>query len=161
MRLPLFIFITVIASVLFGTRIAVAADADQPQGHRGLLTPITSSPTPVALTASEKASLAAGKHIERHTKGSDGGSGVAIQYIKASPAVIWQTILSYHRYKDWVANVVHCSVYKREGSEIYIDMQTSIFGFKSTVFTRTLFVRIRATWRGPVSYTHLTLPTKA
>lgn len=136
MRLPLFVFITVIASVLFGTQGAVAADSDQPQGHRGLLTPITSSPTPVALTANEKASLAAGKHIERHTKGSDGGSGIAVQYIKASPAVIWQTILSYHRYKDWVANVVHCSVYKREGSEIYIDMQTSIFGFKSTVFTK-------------------------
>mgnify|MGYP001404786726 CR=1 FL=1 len=120
------------------TPTAVAASPDEPHGHRGLLTPITSSPTPVVLTAAERASLEAGKHVERHTKGDSGGSGVAIQYIRASPEVIWQTILSYHRYKDWVKNVVKCSVYKREGDDLYVDMQTSVFGFKSRVFTKNV-----------------------
>ena len=61
---------------------------------------------------------------------------MAIQYIKASPADIWATILSYHRYKSWVKNVVHCAVYNKEGNDLYVDMQTSILGFKSRIFTK-------------------------
>ena len=117
---------------------AVAASSEEPHGHQGLLTPITSAPNPVQLTPAERAKLEAGEHVERHTKGAEGGSGVAIQYIKASPSVIWETILSYPRYKDWVKNVVKCSVYKREGDELFVDMQTSIFGFKSRIFTRNI-----------------------
>ena len=105
----------IVVSLIVSSPAALAASADEPHGHRGLLTPITSSPTPVVLTAAERASLEAGKYVERHSKGEDGGSGVAIQYINASPEVIWQTILNYPRYKDWVKNVVNVSVYKRDG----------------------------------------------
>ena len=103
----------IVVSLVLVSPAALAASPDEPHGHRGLLTPITSSPTPVALTAAERASLEAGEYVERHSKGEDGGSGVAIQYIEASPEVIWQTILNYPRYKDWVKNVVNVSVYKR------------------------------------------------
>jgi len=138
MRFVLSAVIFLFASMVLDTSPAIAASADEPHSHRGLLKPITSSPAPVKLTAEERASLESGKHIERHTKGSDGGSGVAVQYIQATPQVIWQTILSYHRYKDWVKNVVKCSVYKREGDELYVDMQTSVFGFKSQIFTKNI-----------------------
>jgi ribosome-associated toxin RatA of RatAB toxin-antitoxin module len=138
MRLVLLALASIVAALITVTPPAVAASADESHSHRGLLTPITSSPTPVALTAAERASLEAGKHVERHTKADGGGSGVAIQYINASPEVIWQTILSYHRYKDWVKNVVKCTVYKREGDDLYVDMQTSVFGFKSQVFTKNI-----------------------
>ena len=33
-------------------------------------------------------------------------------------------------------NVVNVSVYKRDGDDLYVDMQTSVFGFKSRVFTK-------------------------
>lgn len=128
----------IVVSLIVNSPAALAASADEPHGHRGLLTPITSSPTPVVLTAAERASLEAGKYVERHSKGEDGGSGVAIQYINASPEVIWQTILNYPRYKDWVKNVVNVSVYKRDGDDLYVDMQTSVFGFKSRVFTKNI-----------------------
>ncbi len=117
---------------------ASAASADEPHDHRGLLTPISTTPTAVSLSAEEKAKLEAGNHVERHIESKDGGSGVAVQYIKASPEAIWQTILSYHRYRDWVKNVVSCSVYKREGDYFFVDMQTSVFGFKSRVFTKNI-----------------------
>jgi len=113
-----------------------AASAEQPHGHQGLLTPITSAPPAVTLTDAERTTLSAGKHIERHTKSENGGSGVAVQYIKASPEDIWVTILSYHRYKGWVKNVVACTVYRKEGTDLYVDMQTSILGFKSRIFTK-------------------------
>ena len=112
----------IVVSLVLVSPAALAASPDEPHGHRGLLTPITSSPTPVALTAAERASLEAGEYVERHSKGEDGGSGVAIQYIEASPEVIWQTILNYPRYKDWVKNVVNVSVYKREGDHLYLSL---------------------------------------
>lgn len=115
---------------------ATAASADQPHGHQGILTPITATPPAVELTADERKTLAAGKHIERHTKSENGGSGVAVQYIKASPEEIWATILSYHRYKGWVKNVVACSVYRKHENDLYVDMLTSILGFKSRIFTK-------------------------
>jgi len=138
MRLVLLAIICIVASLITVTPEAVAASADEPHSHRGLLAPITSSPTPVSLTAAERTRLEAGDHVERHTKGDDGGSGVAIQYIHASPEVIWQTILSYHRYKDWVKNVVKCTVYRRDGDDLYVNMQTSVFGFKSQIFTKNV-----------------------
>lgn len=118
------------------TSTAQAASADQPHGHQGILAPISSTPPAVVLTEEDRSKLAAGKHVERHSKDENGGSGVAIQYIKASPSDIWATILSYHRYKGWVKNVVDCSVYKKEGNDLYVDMQTSILGFKSRIFTK-------------------------
>ena len=129
-------FIAAISIMVTLSPPAKAASADQPHSHRGILTPISSAPDAVALTEKEREILTAGKHIERHTKSDGGGSGVAVQYIKASPADIWATILSYHRYKGWVKNVVGCALYRKEGNDLYVDMQTSILGFKSRIFTK-------------------------
>ena len=129
-------FFAVISITLTICTHAQAASADKPHGHTGIITPISSAPDAVRLTDEERKILASGKHVERHTKSETGGSGVAIQYIKASPADIWATILSYHRYKSWVKNVVHCAVYNKEGNDLYVDMQTSILGFKSRIFTK-------------------------
>ena len=115
---------------------AFAASADEPHPHRGVLPPIASAPTAVVLTAEEREQLKRGEHVERHTKSEQGGSGVAVQYINASPEVIWATILSYHRYTDWVKNVVGCSVYRKEGTTLYVDMETSLIGFRNRVFTK-------------------------
>ena len=129
----LFAIISIILS-LFST--AQAASADKPHGHQGIITPISSAPAAVKLSSEELQVLASGKHVERHTKDENGGSGVAIQYIQATPEDIWATILSYHRYKSWVKNVVHCSLYGKEGNDLYVDMQTSILGLKSQIFTK-------------------------
>ncbi len=117
---------------------AHAASTSEPQGHTGVLPPITSAPAAVKLTSAERTQLENGKHIERHTKSEDGGSGVAVQYVQATPEQIWATILSYHRYKGWVKNVVACAIYKRDGNVLFVDMQTSVFGFKSRVFTKNI-----------------------
>jgi len=113
-----------------------ASDADKPHPHQGVLAPITRAPAAVQLTAEEVATLQSGERVEHHSRGDDGGSGVAVQYISASPQTIWGTILSYHRYKDWVKNVRECSIYKRDGNDLYVDMQISVFGFRSGFYTR-------------------------
>ena len=124
------------ALIVATTGPAFAASVDEPHPHRGVLPPIASAPAPVVLTAEERERLKRGKHIERHTKSDQGGSGIAVQYINASPEIIWATILSYHRYTDWVKNVVGCSVYQKEGTTLYVDMETSLLGFRNRVFTK-------------------------
>ena len=115
---------------------AHASNPNQPHPHQGKLTPWSGAPAKINLTAAELKQLDAGDRIERHTTSKDGGSGVAVQYIQASPDTIWQTILSYNRYKDWVKNVDSCTVYKRQGDDLYVDMQISVLGFSSGIYTR-------------------------
>ena len=115
---------------------AFAASVDEPHAHRGVLPPVRSAPDAVVLTSAERKRLERGEHVERHTKSDQGGSGVAIQYINARPETIWATILAYPRYTDWVKNVVGCSVYRKEGTTLYVDMETSLLGFRTRVFTK-------------------------
>jgi hypothetical protein len=114
---------------------ALASDPSTPHPHQGELTPITSKPSPIALTAAEKGKLAQGAVVQRQSSGKDGGSGVAVQYIFATPDEVWDTILDYDRYADRVKNVASCSVYRRDGSDLYVDMQNSVFGIKFGLYT--------------------------
>ena len=118
-----------------------AASVDEPHPHRGIISPITAAPLPVDLTDDERTKLEAGNYIERHTKTDKGGSGIAVQYVNATPEAIWATILSYHRYKTWVKNVVGCTLYRRDANTLYVDMETSVFGFKSRVFTKNTVLK--------------------
>ena len=54
---------------------ALASDPSTPHPHQGELTPITSKPSPIALTAAEKGKLAQGAVVQRQSSGEDGGSG--------------------------------------------------------------------------------------
>jgi ribosome-associated toxin RatA of RatAB toxin-antitoxin module len=117
---------------------ARASDPSTPHPHQGLLKPISSAPAGVKLTEAEQAKLAAGKPVLRQSQGAEGGSGVAIQEIAAPAETVWDTILNYPRYKDWVENVVSCTVYRKEGSTLYLDMQTSILGIRSGMYTRNV-----------------------
>mgnify|MGYP003951744245 CR=1 FL=1 len=115
---------------------ATASDPNKAHANQGLLKPFTSAPAAQTLSASDLAKLKKGDFIQRHSEGDGGGSGVAVQYIKASPEVIWSTILNYSQYKNRVKNVKSCSVYKRSGDDIYVDMQSSVFGFGFGLYTR-------------------------
>ena len=44
-------------------------------------------------------------------------------------------ILDYDRYVDRVNNVESCSVYKRDGDVLWVDMQTGVMGFDYNVYT--------------------------
>ena len=115
---------------------AEAYDPNSPHSHQGILQPITSAPAPIALTAAEKAKLENGEVVLQQQMDDKGGGGVAVQYINATSLDVWATILSYHRYKDWVDNVVSCEVYKREGKDIYVEMISSIVGVKVGLYTK-------------------------
>ena len=113
---------------------ALAEDEKHPFGP--LLPPISSKPKPTALTPDEEARLKDGKSVLRQVETADGGYGVAIQDIDASVNTVWDTILSYDRYPDWVDNVASCTVYKSPKTDIlYVDMEISVMFVSSHLYT--------------------------
>ena len=100
-----------------------------------LLLPITEKPKPTALTPEEEAKLK-GKVVLRQVETADGGYGVAIQDVSASVETVWNTILAYDRYPDWVDNVANCTVYKSpKPNVLYVDMEISVMFVSSHLYT--------------------------
>ena len=114
---------------------AFASDPNQAHPHRGLLTPITSPPSALALTAEESTRVTAGKTVQRYVRDEEEGWGVAVNYVAAPADVVWDTILAYDLYDDWVNNVTSCTVYETAGDDLYVDMQMSVLGMKKGIYT--------------------------
>ena len=113
---------------------AWAKDEKHPYGP--LLLPITEKPKPTALTPEEEAKLKGNKVVLRQVETADGGYGVAIQDISASVETVWNTILAYDRYPDWVDNVANCTVYKSpKPNVLYVDMEISVMFVSSHLYT--------------------------
>ena len=92
-----------------------AYDPSVAQGHTGILTPIAIAPAPIATTDAENTQLQeAGKVVLRSAADDSGeGRGVAVQYVNAPESVVWDTILNYPMYTEWVDNVVQVPFTKR------------------------------------------------
>ncbi len=99
------------------------------------LEPISSAPAPLELTESEQARVDKGKTAQRYVRGEDEGWGIAVNLVEAPADVVWDTILNYDRYPDWVNNVTSCTVYETRGDDLYVDMQMSILGIKKALYT--------------------------
>ena len=112
-----------------------AANPDVAHPHTGLLTPVTAKPALADLSPGEVKTLEAGEVVLQQVERDDGGVGVAVQYVDAPAAVVWKTILAYHRYTSWVKHVESCEVYKTEGNKLWVDMQMSTFGFDYGLYT--------------------------
>lgn len=115
--------------------VALAGDPATPHPQR-LLPPITSAPAPLALTPAELRAVEGNEPIVRSQKHEGGGAGQAVQYVNAPASAVWDVILDYDRYPSRVKNVVSCSVYERSGSTLLVDMQSSIMGFKTVIYSR-------------------------
>jgi len=119
--------------VLFSAA-ALAADPGAPHPQK-LLPPITTKPVALSLTSAETARVEADKPVVRSRKHDGGGSGEAVQYIHAPASVVWDVILDYPRYPERVDSVVSAKVYERSGTTLYVDMQSSIMGFKNVIYS--------------------------
>ena len=114
--------------------VAFAGDPSTPHPHR-LLPAITKKPAALKLTASEKATVERNEPIVRSQRNDDGGSGQAVQYINAPADVVWNVILDYPKYPARVDSVVSCQVYRRQGDRLFVDMKSSIMGFKTVIYS--------------------------
>lgn len=97
---------------------ALAADATQPHPHQGVLQKFVGPPAKPALTAEDLATLAKGEPVLKQKRGKDGGRGIAVQDVAATPERIWSRIMKLEKYPDWVDNVKVCENVKVDGSRI-------------------------------------------
>ena len=127
-----------LALICAGTLLAAStlSFAGDKHPHGPMLAPIKSKPLPTKLTADEEKSLLNGDSVMRQVENPDGGYGVAIQDINAPVDVVWNTILAYDRYPDWVDNVANCTVYKKPSPGVlYVDMEISVMFVSSHLYT--------------------------
>ena len=127
---------TFLLSSLFFS-ISHAYDPSTPHPHKPTLQRITSKPAAATLSSGDLEKLKKGDVVLQTIADgdSDGGRGVAIQYVNAPAETVWDTILAYDRYPDWVDNVVTCSVYKKDANQLYVEMISSIWGVKIGLYT--------------------------
>ena len=87
--------------------------------------------------------------------------------LAASPAEVWAVLADTSAYHEWNPSIIESSGTVAEGERLD---NTVVFGDGTMRFTPRVLVADpgrELTWRGstavpgPVSYTHLTLPTKA
>lgn len=96
-----------------------AADATRPHEHTGILQPYVGAPPALSLTSDELARLGRDELVLKQVRVGNGGRGVAVMDIHASPQTVWSRILNFGMYPKWVDNVAACDVYRKEGSNIY------------------------------------------
>lgn len=119
-----------------------AYNPSAPQGHNGILTPFTKAPEAIKVTAEETKTLESGQVVMRSVADDSGeGRGVAVQYVNAPESVVWDTILNYSKYTDWVDNVVESSVYdskmgKCGDKDLSVELISSVMFVKFGVYTK-------------------------
>ena len=121
-----------VALVMGWSVLALAAD---PHPHSAVLKPIVQAPAAIDLNAEEDARVRKGEAILRQTQGEDGGRGVAVQIVHAPATTVWDTILAYDKYPDWVEGVKSCEVYQKEGQKLFVAMKSSFMWITSTLHT--------------------------
>ena len=126
---------TILALSLMLAWTAYAADLFVPHPHEQTLTPFTSPPELLKLDEKETALLKKGEAVLRQSEENESGSGVAVQMISAPASLIWDTILRYDQYKDWVKNIDDCKVYRSVNDQIYVSMDLSFWWIHSKLYT--------------------------
>lgn len=113
-----------------------AFDPARPHPHTGKVTPMDKAPDAVVLSVEQKQSLVQGTPVFMRVRTGDGrGKGVAVQYIQASAHTVWDTILNYPKYPQWVDNVTSCTVYQKEGESWYTALISEVMFVEFGVYT--------------------------
>lgn len=98
---------------------ALAADANRPHPHQGIITAYKTAPERPPLTAEDLATLAEGDSVMKQHKDADsGGRGVAVQDINAPVEIVWSKITDYSAYPVMVENVKECESYEVKDDHI-------------------------------------------
>ena len=107
-----------------------AADADSPHPHQGIVEPFRGLPTPPVLDPDQLQTLARGDAVLTTLKNGDGGRGMAIQDIQATPATVWNRILAFREYPDMVNYVVESEPYLEEGNDLRVRFVLKVLAFR-------------------------------
>ena len=102
--------------------VSLAADADTPHPHQGVLAAYAGAPPEIALADADLETLREGDPVHKQVQESSGegasGRGVSVQDVHADPSTVWSRITDFGRYPQMVDNVKTCEVEATDGSRI-------------------------------------------
>lgn len=107
-----------------------AADPASPHPHTGVIEAFEGKPAQPNLGQEQLANLALGEAILITSEGSQGGRGVAIQDIQATPEAIWNRIRAFREYPGMVNYVEQCEPYLEDGHDLRVRFVLSVVGFR-------------------------------
>ena len=121
-------------SILCFANPALAADPNSPHPHQGVGEKFT-NPSPTPLTKEEKVHLLEGKAVRRQVRSDSGGRGIAIMDVRASKDKIWEIILDYSKYPNWIDNLDTTNIYGGTPEKGYlVSFELSVLGMDITYF---------------------------
>lgn len=113
----------------------MAADADKPHPHQGLLAAYQPVSLSIELDEDQRKDLAKGDLVIFTQEEQDtGGRGVAVLDIHAPIDTVWSRIMGFDHYKDWVGPVKIAKVYRQEGHDTFTHMKVSGFLYSYEYF---------------------------
>ncbi len=87
----------------------------------------TTKPTPVPLASGDEARLQAGEAVLRQQQTSgESGHAVAVQYVNAPAATVWDVLLDYEQYPAWIEGCEQTEVYEKDGDDWYVWFEVSL-----------------------------------
>lgn len=78
-------------------------------------------PPKVTLDSNDKKRLEKGKRVYKQVSHQGNTLPVVIFRVNASKNKIWQTILNYDAYPDWIKNVDHAQIYRQKDQYYYVN----------------------------------------
>ncbi len=116
-----------VLAAVFSSSVALAASADKPHPHKGIVDAYEGAPPTVDLSDTDLATLATGEAVRKQVQyGGSGGRGVAVMDINAPPKFVWAKIGDYSSYPDWIENLNECEIYAKDGRNVYVRFDASM-----------------------------------
>ena len=106
---------------------AIAANPNTPHAHTGIATKFT-NPAKATLSASEASTLSNGKAVLKQIQEGNGGRGVAIFDVNATPNEVWKVITSFEKYPSYIDELSKVETYATRGRPLCCF--TSSWGFE-------------------------------
>ena len=106
-----------------------AANPNTPHAHTGIATKFT-NPAKATLSSSEAATLSNGKAVLKQIQEGNGGRGVAIFDVNATPDQVWKVITSFEKYPSYIDELSNVQTYATRGNDLFVDFTISSWGFE-------------------------------
>ncbi len=108
--------------------------ADEPHPHQGVLSPFPETVPAISLTQDEISQLNQGEYLIKQFESDSQGGGFIVQDINAPIDTVWNRILSFSKYPDWVNHVERCEPYERSGNHLKVEFVIGAIGIEYQYF---------------------------
>jgi len=111
--------------IAFLPGLALAADPNTAHEHQGLISAYPAGPPTITMTRPELMKLRKGEPVlKQQHDGDAGGRGVAVFRVNAERDKVWDVIMDYPNYVNWVDKLSAADIYQNSGNKVYVRFVT-------------------------------------